>query len=55
VRFSSIQPGQSRVRIEIARLTQVVAKDLNRPGANAHIFYQPDDTGQVAFEGKLVR
>jgi len=45
----------SELENEIARLTQVVAKVLNRPEENVHIFYQPDGVGRVAFGGKLVK
>ena len=50
----STQKG-SELEDEIAQLTQVIAKALNRPEANVHIFYQPDGAGRVAFESKLVR
>ena len=50
----STQKG-SEFEDEIAQLTQVIAKVLNRPDANVHIFYQPDGAGQVAFGGKPVR
>jgi hypothetical protein len=47
-------PEGSALEDEIAKLTQVIAKVLNRPEANVHIFYQPDGAGRVAFGGKLV-
>ena len=50
---SRIRKG-SELKNEIARLTQVIAKVLNRPETNVHIFYQPDGSGRVAFGGKLV-
>jgi phenylpyruvate tautomerase PptA (4-oxalocrotonate tautomerase family) len=52
-RSRNIQEG-SELKNEIARLTQVIAKVLNRPETNVHIFYQPDGAGRVAFGGKLV-
>jgi phenylpyruvate tautomerase PptA (4-oxalocrotonate tautomerase family) len=51
---SRVQKG-SALEDEIARLTKVIAKVLNRPEENVHIFYQPDGAGRVAFGGKLVR
>jgi len=39
---------------EIIRLTLVIAKALERPEENIHIFYQPDAAGRVAFGGRLV-
>jgi len=47
-------PERSALVGEIAQLTGVIAKLLDRPAANVHIFYQPDAAGQVAFGGKLV-
>jgi phenylpyruvate tautomerase PptA (4-oxalocrotonate tautomerase family) len=49
----SIQKG-SELEDEIARLTKVIAKVLNRSEENVHILYHPDGAGRVAFGGKLV-
>lgn len=48
-------PDRSELENEIAQLTEVIAKVLNRPDTNVHIFYQPDGAGRVAFGGKLVK
>lgn len=48
-------PEGSALEDEIARLTQVIARVLNRPDTNVHIFYQADGAGRVAFGGKLVK
>jgi phenylpyruvate tautomerase PptA (4-oxalocrotonate tautomerase family) len=48
-------PEGSALENEISRLTRVIAKVLNRPEENIHIFYQPDGAGRVAFGGRLVR
>ena len=48
-------PEGSALEDEIARLTQVIARVLNRPDTNVHILYQPDGAGRVAFGGKLVK
>jgi len=53
-RSRSIQKG-SELEDEITRLTQVLAKVLDRPEENVHIFYQPDGAGRITFGGKLVR
>jgi phenylpyruvate tautomerase PptA (4-oxalocrotonate tautomerase family) len=50
---SKVQKG-SKLEDEIARLTKVIAKVLNRSEENVHILYQPDGAGRVAFGGKLV-
>lgn len=47
-------PEGSALETEVAQLTGVIAKVLNRPRENVHIFYQPDGAGRVAFGGKLV-
>jgi len=47
-------PRGSALKNEITRLTKTVAKILERPEANVHIFYQPDGAGRVAFGGNLV-
>ena len=47
-------PEGSALENEVAQLTQVIAKALNRPDTNVHIFYQSDGAGRVAFGGKLV-
>ena len=47
-------PEGNALENEIAQLTQVIAKILNRPDTNVHIFYQPDGAGRVAFGGKLI-
>jgi len=47
-------PEGSALEDEIAQLTKAIAKVLNRPDTNVHIFYQPDGAGRVAFGGKLV-
>jgi len=52
--LKSSVPEGSALKNEIAQLTQIIAKVLNRPDTNVHIFYQPDGTGRVAFGGKLV-
>jgi len=48
-------PEGSALEDEIARLTQAIAKALDRPESNVHIFYQLDGAGRVAFGGKLVK
>jgi hypothetical protein len=48
-------PEGSALEGEVSRLTQAVAKLLDRPEANIHIIYQPDGRGRVGFEGSLVR
>ena len=52
--LKSRAPERGALEDEIAKLTQVIAKVLDRPEANVHIFYQPDGAGRVAFGGKLV-
>jgi phenylpyruvate tautomerase PptA (4-oxalocrotonate tautomerase family) len=47
-------PEGSALKDEITQLTQGIAKVLNRPDSNIHIFYQPDGAGRVSFGGKLV-
>ena len=47
-------PEGSALDDEIIKLTQAIAKVLNRPAENIHIFYQPDGAGRIAFGGKLV-
>ena len=48
-------PEGSELENEFIQLPQVVARVLNRPEANFHIFYQPDGAGRGAFGGNLVR
>jgi phenylpyruvate tautomerase PptA (4-oxalocrotonate tautomerase family) len=48
-------PRGGELEDEITRLTEAIAKVLNRPETNVHIFYQPDGADRVAFGGKLVR
>ena len=48
-------PEGSALENEITQLTKEIAKVLNRPDTNVHIFYQPDGAGRVAFGGKLVK
>ena len=50
---SRVQKG-SELEVEIAQLTEAIARVLKRPKTNVHIFYQPDGAGRVAFGGKLV-
>ena len=47
--------SESELEEEIDRLTEKIAKVLERPKANIHILYQPDGAGRVAFGGRLVR
>jgi phenylpyruvate tautomerase PptA (4-oxalocrotonate tautomerase family) len=47
-------PKGSELADKIAQLTEVIARVLNRPETNVHIFYEPDGAGRVAFGGKLV-
>ena len=47
-------PKGSALEDEIARLSRVIARVLNRPQANVHILYEPEGVGRVAFGGKLV-
>jgi phenylpyruvate tautomerase PptA (4-oxalocrotonate tautomerase family) len=47
-------PEGSELEDEIARLTEAIAKILNRPKENVHILYQPDGAGRTAFGGNLV-
>jgi phenylpyruvate tautomerase PptA (4-oxalocrotonate tautomerase family) len=53
--LKSQAPEASTLEDEIGRLTGVIAKVLNRPEENIHVFYQPDGAGRVAFGGRLVR
>jgi phenylpyruvate tautomerase PptA (4-oxalocrotonate tautomerase family) len=53
--LKSQAPGGGALEGEISQLTQAIAKVLNRPEANIHIFYQPDGAGRAAFGGRLVR
>jgi len=48
-------PEGSALENEVAQLTEVIAKVLNRPAENVHVFYQPDGAGRVAFGGRLVK
>lgn len=47
-------PTGAALKDEIAGLTRVISKVLERPEENIHIFYQADGTGWVSFGGKLV-
>ena len=47
-------PESSTLKEEIAQLTQIIAKALNRSDTNIHILYQSDGAGRVSFGGKLV-
>ena len=40
-------PEGSALEDEVARLTKAIARVLNRPETNVHIFYQPDGAGRV--------
>ena len=41
-------------RIEVSRLTTLVARLCARPPENVHIFYLPEALGRVAFGGHLL-
>jgi hypothetical protein len=47
-------PEGSALETEIGQLTWVIAKVLNPPEENVHIFYQPDGADRVVFGEKLV-
>jgi len=47
-------PKGSALKDEATQLTKVIAKVLEHPESNVHIFYQPDGAGRVAFGGKFV-
>jgi len=51
---SRVREG-SALEEEITRLTEILARVLDRPKSNIHIFYHPDGAGRVAFGGKLVK
>jgi phenylpyruvate tautomerase PptA (4-oxalocrotonate tautomerase family) len=41
-------------RIEVARLTMLVARLCLRPAENVHIIYLPEGLGRVAFGGQIL-
>jgi phenylpyruvate tautomerase PptA (4-oxalocrotonate tautomerase family) len=53
--LKSRSPEGSALEDEVAQLTEAIAKTLERPAENIHIFYQPDGAGRVAFGGRLVK
>jgi phenylpyruvate tautomerase PptA (4-oxalocrotonate tautomerase family) len=48
-------PEGNALEDEVTRLTKTIARVLNHPKNNVHIFYEPDGAGRVAFGGKLVK
>ena len=48
-------PAQEELAQEALDLTRIVAKRLQRPRRNTHIFYEPPGKERVAFGGTLVR
>lgn len=47
-------PGPQELTVEVARLTQEIARICGRPVENVHVFYAPEGRGRVAFGGELV-
>lgn len=47
-------PGREALTAEIAALTEVIARLLQRPPACVHVEYAPAAAGRIAFGGTLV-
>jgi len=52
--LKSALPSQVMLEIEIAKITDVVARITGRPTENVHVIYTPEGSGRVAFGGNLI-
>jgi len=47
-------PSLDEMQKEVEKITGVVAQICGRPSGNAHVIYQAEGRGRVAFGGKIV-
>ncbi len=47
------RPDRDQLKAEAFKLTQLIAKVLNRPAENVHLIYEPHGQGRVVFGGEL--